>query len=194
MIGKISNYISDKLIVNAIISEQDKNIYKYGIETILVISFNIISVFIIGYIFGMLAECIAFLVSLIPLRSYAGGFHTSNYTKCYIFSCFVLGVAIESIKLGVLKYHYFILALLIFSCIIIWIFAPLPDDNKEMNTEEIKKNKKITKIILVIQFPIVIATWQWNKQIAYFIACAIITSGISFVLYFIKKISKKTSK
>ncbi|HKM03334.1 MAG TPA: accessory gene regulator B family protein [Lachnospiraceae bacterium] len=187
MINRISNYIADKLILNSIISKQDKNVYKYGLETLIVIGFNILSVFIIGYIFGMLVECIVFLIVLIPLRSFAGGYHTSNYTKCFIFSFFVLGVAIESIKLGVLRYHHIILILLVFSCVIIWLFAPLPDANKEMSNEELTKNKFKTKVILGLECLIFIATWQYNKGMAYFIACAIITTGVSFGLYFIKR-------
>lgn len=79
MLYRLSEHITDLLIENGSIEKQDKSVYKYGIEMVIAIAFNIITVIIIGYAMGMFLECIIFLLFFMPLRSYAGGYHNARF-------------------------------------------------------------------------------------------------------------------
>ena len=51
----------------------------------------------------MLFETIIFIITYIPIRIYAGGYHARTQTKCYIFSVFMLILALYIIKLQLMS-------------------------------------------------------------------------------------------
>lgn len=143
--------ISEKLIGfmlrNEIISYDDQEIYLYGLQQGLIILGNLLTVVIIAYYFNSVFECVIFLISYIPLRSYAGGYHTKNSLSCYMFSIIMIFIFIFSTKfffwngLG-------LAGITLVSALIITLLAPVEDFNKRLNKYERHIYRIITYIIL----------------------------------------------
>lgn len=83
---QISNYISNLLLRNEIIAEDDREVYAYAIEVLccLIAPFLMIS-FLIPFT-KLSYEGFILIIPFSMLRRYSGGFHFKNSTVCIIVS------------------------------------------------------------------------------------------------------------
>lgn len=153
--------LTDKFILTLInrniIEEEDKEIYSYGFNQILFIMLNFITILIIGILFNMLFETIIFIITYIPIRIYTGGYHARTQTKCYIFSVFMLILALYIIKLKLMSNILIIILLSITFSIIILSLAPVEDKNKILDEKEIKiyKKRAIKNLVIILLFLVI---------------------------------------
>ncbi len=151
MVYRLSEYLTGLLIEVGSIEKKDKNLYRYGIEIIMVMALNIVTVIIIGYAMGMFLECVIFLLLFIPLRSYAGGYHNSSSIKCYFLSCFIIISSLIGMKhICVEVKHFYVFVIICIPCLYIWKVAPIENINKPMSAEELKKNRQRTRILVLV--------------------------------------------
>lgn len=150
MFRGISAKLTDKLISLKTIDSDDREIYEFGIQHIFITLLNIITIVMIGFLLRSTGEALVFILAFIPLRIFAGGFHFSSPTRCYIFSsCFVAAV--------LLAMRYYSIPLLIYcllygmASIVILIFSPVEDKNKPLDQFEKKVYRKRTIIVLAVE-------------------------------------------
>lgn len=165
MFRGVSAKLTDKLISLKTIDSDDREIYEFGIQHIFITILNLITVLIIGFILRSTKEALVFIVAFIPLRIFAGGFHFSNPTRCYIFSsCFVAAV--------LLAMRYYSIPLLIYcllygmSGIVILVFSPVEDKNKPLDPLEKKVYRKRTIIVFVAEGLILVILYLVKIQFA----------------------------
>lgn len=171
---KMFEKIISGCIDNGTINAEDKEIYEYGLNHIAAMFLNVLTTMIISFIFGMVWQSILFMISYIPLRSYAGGYHARTKLGCYLFSTILVICVLLSIKY--LSYNkIFLLSMTFISGAIILIFAPIGDKNKSLDKIEIKVFKKRTKITLFVEIGLIFLLIAMNLN---FIAICIITSMI----------------
>lgn len=180
---KIAIYINDNVNQSFPINK-----LRYGIELFLSQSILIISMVLISLMINKLNSVMQFMIPLIFIRTFCGGYHTKTFFECFIitnsicfFSVFFAEYYINSI---------FYLFLSIISLIIIFIFTPLI--NHDTNLTRKKINYFIAYIIssffsLFVLFPIDIL--NINKNIISLVLAAVATSLL--IQYFIKKKKKK---
>ena len=65
--------LTDYLIVNETVSEEDRELYEFGIRETIAILQNLLCTVFIALLFGKIVETIYFLCAFIILRSFAGG-------------------------------------------------------------------------------------------------------------------------
>lgn len=99
------------------------------------------SALIIGLIFGLFVEITVFMITYIPLRSFAGGYHAKTAARCYIISIMII-VAVSFIIKYVLLSDGTYYVLLGISVIIIFIFSPVEAINKPLDKTEHKIYKR----------------------------------------------------
>lgn len=78
--------LTRKLLRDHIISADDYDIVRYGLENI---GSNLAGIFIvlaIGGIFGHILDGFVLWLMVFPLRKHAGGYHAKTRAKCY-FAC-----------------------------------------------------------------------------------------------------------
>lgn len=173
--------ITDRLCSQDIIEDADKELYVYGFNMLLTVSLNIISTIIIGLLFGMVFESIAFLVAYIPLRSYAGGYHARTPMRCYIISLLLIVLILLTLKL----IGESVLALFILSgigTIICVTMSPVEDVNKPLDEAEIKVYRKKAMIILAAEIIILIISIFALMKLAAVISTSLALEGAMLVL------------
>lgn len=83
---------------------------------------NVSSDLIFGLILGMFFERIIFLVTYIPLRSFAGGYHAKTPVRCYFASLFLIFAVLLFCKY--VPYNLFLHGgTMIVSSLVIFFFA-----------------------------------------------------------------------
>lgn len=99
MFEKTADKLTRGLCGRGVIAESEAALYRYGFDMALTMLLNIISTAAVGLIFGMVFESIAFLVCYIPLRSYAGGYHSETPLRCYFLSLAMIAAVLSALKL-----------------------------------------------------------------------------------------------
>lgn len=86
MIAKLSNIVTEKLISQKNITQEDREIYAFGLELLFTNCINFIVMGAAAAAMGQLTGYVIFLVLFAPLRSLAGGYHAKSSLSCFILS------------------------------------------------------------------------------------------------------------
>lgn len=156
--GLVNKYV-DKLLELNIIAEEDREIYYFGLREFIILALNMISLFIIGLAFNMVFEFIGFILAYGSLRVYAGGFHATTRSKCYMFSIIMVVISLVIIK-NLPTSRLLLLTLLIASDFFILLLGPVEDKNKPLDQIEVRVYGKRMKIVLLLLNVIVLA-FKW---------------------------------
>ena len=187
---KIAKMLMNRLVEKQFIEEDKKDIYFYGLRLILsdIINFSII--LLLSVLLNHIISGIVFLITFCSVRKHSGGFHAKTFWLCRLtmittFLCVV--AALEIISRTSFQY-YLVIALNIFSVLIIVCFAPVKHPNKKLSEEQSKSNRK-KAIIASNTFAVVsIALIIINNGIGITIA---LTLTAIVVLMFVGKINTK---
>lgn len=192
MFEKSAEKIASRLLKNKVILKEDKEIYVYGFKSGFTLLLNLLTAFIVGFVFGMILQSIVFMISYIPLRSYAGGFHASTPWRCYGISLFIIAAVLSWLKFVPFLSIGCIVAIIIGS-VLCFVLAPVEDKNKPLDEKEQRVFKKRAYLILIIEICISAAIYFVWKTVFEVISLAIFVEGIMLVLGKIKNIRHKIS-
>ncbi|GAA0106747.1 accessory gene regulator B family protein [Paraclostridium sordellii] len=190
MFKKLSFKITNMLVSNDIIDNNDFEIYRYGFETLIYFIVNISVVLFIGIIFNRFIQTIVFLSCYCTLRQFTGGYHAKNYTECTLtFAIIYLITILISNTIGLYKSKYLIMLFLILSTIIIYKFAPLDHRNKPLSEKEKKHYKNISiKILTFINFLLILSVvFDIFIEYVIYLLFAVIWICILLIIGFYKK-------
>lgn len=131
MNGKL---IVTSLIKNGIISENDRELYEYAVNSIFMMVSPIVMSCIIGAIMGHLLTCMVFVALFIILRKFTGGYHTRHRITCIVLSTFIIVIATVIINMDI---NICLLILFqVVSMMLICYFSPQDHYNYRLNNIE----------------------------------------------------------
>ncbi len=145
----LANALTDKLIDWKIINREDRDLYAYGFWQGGIYIFNYASVFLIGLLFGMLWQSVVFILSYGLIRPVAGGYHARTQRNCYLFSILLIVIVLSILKWFPISSIVCILILL-FSGAVIFILAPVEDENKPLDETEQMVYRHRSRIVLSV--------------------------------------------
>ena len=153
MILKIAEVIVNKQLKYATISEEDKEIYKYGYTLAIGTVVNVLLAFIIGLFLRKVLFVFSFLFLFIPLRSFCGGWHAASSLNCTIISNAIIFCVTLVQKNHWLGDNYPLLLILDIVCIFLIVLCkPQDSKSKIMSNKEKERCQKIVKIQLLLHF------------------------------------------
>ena len=130
--------------------EEYREVIKYGRGMLINIIIGVVAAVVIAVYMGMLKKGVVFLMLLLPLRQYCGGYHMKNHNKCIVASIIIYFLQLMLIKN--LKVTISVqIVMLIFALVIILMLAPVDNINNKMNYEEKNYLKKKIRVILIIE-------------------------------------------
>lgn len=144
---------------------EQAEIIRYGLEVVLLKVIFIVATLIVGILMKSFLGCLTFMVMFMPLRSYAGGYHAKTRMQCFIQSVLTIAIIIGLLKI---INTYILTPLLILSLIslpFIWILAPVDTENKRLDKEECAIFKRKTRIVLILEVIVAIATYILGQNI-----------------------------
>ena len=150
MFESLSISITNRMERSGVFSPDEKEIYQYGIQQILLTFLNLVTVAIIGLLLGAFRNLLIFTIAYIPLRKMAGGFHAKTPIRCYVVStAMFVFVALVPRWISIGAFETTIL-LLVFSVVIIAL-APVGSANKPLDDLEKKVYKKRAVVICAVE-------------------------------------------
>lgn len=193
MISKLSNYLTEKLLSNGTIIDEDKELYIYGLFMLLSQLMFFIIACIFGLILGCVLESIIFYIAFQFIRRYAGGYHASTETRCEILSTLSILACIVVIKLSkTYDFQTVLLLITILSAVCIFVFCPLDTPEKPLSDKEFKYFRKVSWIILFVIIVAIIISYVFKFQMVTVPCClSLILESILLAAGKIKRVSKK---
>lgn len=178
---KIKGKIAGILLRDGVISPEEAEIVEYGLENLGSSLLGMAVTLLTGYCFGFLRGSFLLWLLIFPLRKNAGGYHAATKGRCLLFSAamlFVSVVCFVQMELPDMD------CILIASCcfVIIFLLAPVENDNKHLDQMEYLVYQRRTRMILLLESVLfaIAATFKW-KELITVITMVFFIVGISLV-------------
>ena len=177
----LSSRLADFLCEKRIIEEEQKPVYKYGIEIIISSLIGFLLIFTIGLISGMFIKACIFYIIFVYTRTCTGGYHADSYLKCNVVLLVIYLCVLFFSELMTSSYNIIIhLMVLIIYMSSILGFAPITNVNKPMSEDEVKENRK--KCILISVIWSILSLTLYFLSVRYAIVTALTLFSISMLL------------
>ena len=190
MFAKLAEYLTQQLENETVISSEKRELYRYGFQNGMILMLNFITSILIGVIFGKALESIILLAAYIPLRSYAGGHHSSSSEKCYIVSSLIMIIWMCLLKFQILSTSCCVI-MLIAGLIVFIMLAPVEDKNKPLDEDEIHIYRKRSFAVLLIEICVWLIFVLFIHKFKQVIPIVIFTEALMLLLGKIKNIRYK---
>ena len=87
---KLAERLTEYILKQGIIEEEDFDIYKYGFQTGMELLFCVITSIVIAVCMGKGFECLLLILTFFSLRGNMDGIHMKRFSSCYLLSCAVI--------------------------------------------------------------------------------------------------------
>lgn len=165
---RILDSLITKQIGLGIIREDERELYQYGYLIMCEWGFNIVMAALIALITGAVQTTIIFLLSIIPLRSFAGGYHASTPGRCAVISngCLVAVIWFSGI---VFRYNlpvgYLFLSEILLT-VVYFVHVPVDTPNKTLSSRERAVYGMIAKCLYLAELVIMAVLRTENPKAA----------------------------
>lgn len=136
----LSECVTDFLLRQGIIKNEEKDIYVYGTELIISSIINLFICLIISLLFKDFIDGLIFFISFSSLRRFTGGFHSKSFLRCnIIFAIIVVMTLLFNMFFSkIFDNVVATVILIIFSLLSIVLFSPVYNANKKLSKYERK--------------------------------------------------------
>lgn len=195
MISNLSTRLTDKLLSKGGITEDERELYIYGLFMLISQLMYLVLACIFGLLFKCFIESIIFYVAFQFIRRYAGGYHATTETRCEILSTLSIVASISTIKLSkTYDFKTILLFITLISMVLIFCLCPLDTPEKPLSEKEFKYFRKISGIILIIISSIIIVSYFFKLSILFTPCCVgLILESILLIAGKIKRVHQEKS-
>lgn len=164
MFRYIAEDIAFLLIKSKAINIEERDVYVFGLEVLLLNSINVLTALIISLISGTMWHFAAFLLIFAPLRIFSGGYHAKRSETCFVISTLVYIASVLIVKLYPLLYVNTVItaALLIPSVLLTVSLAPVVNKNNPLREDERKRYRLVSIVLIVFDSVIFIMFKCWD--------------------------------
>lgn len=151
MIVNIAAHIVRRWVSSGVISKEDEENYYYGLQLLLSSLFNLAIIIGLSIFFRAPLAWIPFMLSFVPLRLTAGGFHAKTHWACIGSFCTVYAcLLLLSIKLPYAAYGIGSTVVACGSLGIVCYLSPVAASNKPLTMVQVSKFRRYSILITII--------------------------------------------
>ena len=183
MLKSIAEEVTVLMAANDIIKTEEIEAYTYGLELIIpkVILYAVILV--VSLITDTFLMSVAFVILLMCLRRYSGGFHCKTAEICLLVSFLMYLLAIFGYEFVSFIPNMVYGISTVLSSVIVLIFSPVEDKNRPLDETEKKLYRQKAMIalsfILVLEFASLILEF---RALSYLSACSLTANAVLILL------------
>ncbi len=150
MLQRFAGWLAGRMLANQVIPEKNAGLVSFGIAQGLRSVMEILMILVTGFVLGMFWQSAIILVTFIPLRSYAGGYHAKTPVQCAVmtwllFFCFLMWIKF------VPGHVWLQISMILIAGVCIWICSPVQHENKPLEEYEIVKYRKLVRRIYLLE-------------------------------------------
>lgn len=177
MLEKCAVSLTNWLVVNGSINEDEKDLYVYASQSLFLLMLPVLMAMIIGIILGDVGNSIFLVIPFMMIRKFSGGYHADSSSRCFVYSWIILFIFVY---LAVNISWSFMLGLITLCAIIsLCLFSPIDSENRKLKKKERAQYKKCTIILNVcVGVSIILLLLVKQKTIACSLALGIIMTAV----------------
>ena len=176
---KIADTIAAFFVKSKLITDEEREVSRYGIEILISTIVGLGIIILIGVICGKTEFAFLYILSIVPVRMYTGGYHAKTYFKCNLVFALIFFI-------NLMLAQYFINSGIewILQILTLWVyipeilFAPIENANKKIAEEKKKKYKKLSIILTSVLYFVALLLIITFKPGGVIILLALNTVGI----------------
>lgn len=152
MIEKLAKKIVVWQVNRNYLSKADENLYTYAYELLIGQVVNILIACLLAIIFHTYVIVFIYLITYIPLRSFAGGHHANTNNACTVISSILILIVCIVARRFPMEYIFPANALFAgISGFLLFFLAPVQDHNKPLEPAERIRYKKCSRLIWIAE-------------------------------------------
>jgi len=155
MIANFVSRLTNRIIVENYAGEEMREWYEYSLLRLIETSLSMITVLLIGFVFGHPIPVAVFSAFLLFLRSRSGGFHCDKFWQCYLASAASV-VVIEVIEPIFRETPIAIYILFAVSAAVVAYVGTVNHPNLDLSASELVRTKKGARTVLSIETTIIV--------------------------------------
>lgn len=170
MLTNLCYVIVDLFIRENIVSEEQREIYQYGVELVISSLIGLFLILVIGLLSGNFIESVIFYTVFCSTRMFCGGFHAHSHLLCKatFVGAFILVIVIDLVLNNIESFYWFIIY--IYCLIIVCAFAPVENSNKTLTTNDVKRCKSISFILMMIWLTVMFLLYIFGSELYHIVA------------------------
>lgn len=150
MIAQMSKQIANLFVARKVVPADEVEIYAYGAELILSDVVNFCMILTLGAIFQRFTAGVIFLVCFVPTRRFCGGYHASTHGRCRGAMIFTFIILLVVTALFPPQRFSLIMLMNLASCCVIFILAPIENQNKPLSEGGRRRNRARARFTAVL--------------------------------------------
>ena len=170
-------------------TEEDRDIYEYGIIIALSTVINIIITLGVGIIASIPLQLIIYIIPFILLRSSIGGYHAETFWGCVAVSSFLVVavvILVKCIPITIAPVLTFVFSVI--SVGVIVLFAPVINSSKKADSEYIRKLKRRSISFAVLGVIIEMGLFFLHKgDFAFCISIGMLSASVTLLPSLLKR-------
>jgi accessory gene regulator B len=159
--------ILEQLELRNIVKKEELEVYRFGLECVLLKMVHIGSYMLVALYCGELLSLLVSAAALIPLRKKVGGYHEKTRYSCYFFSCSIV-ILLCLVNKFLTVNTIGILGLIIAETVIL-IFSPIENENRKLEYDEKNIFRRQAREVLIVINCIIICVHLINRHV--YLAC-----------------------
>lgn len=173
MLTNLCQIIVDFFIREDIVSEEQREVYQYGVELSVSTLIGLFIVLSIGVFSGRFTESVIFYIVFCLTRAFCGGFHAHSHLLCKVtlICVFILVLVIELVLHNIESCYWFVVYL--YSLIIVCAFAPVENPNKRLTSNDKKRCKIISIILMVVWLTVMFLFYSFDSELYHIVVVAL---------------------
>ena len=190
-------HISQKVVAyflrNNVITEDEQDIYQYGTELVLSSILGIMLVLLAGIILHQVWYAVVYLICMIGIRLYSGGFHADTYVVCNLtfVGAFLLVYGV-TVWLPLTMWLWGTIIFCIVALIIAFCLSPVEHPNKPFTKKKGRKYRKISLTMMVLLSISAVILTTYHISIGVCIAATLLVISMLMIVGIIKNHSLRS--
>lgn len=186
MMNSLIQHILFKMKTEELVNDEDEDVYRFGLECVLLKMIHYLSYILIGFVLHMTVPMLVSVMILMGLKSKTGGYHAKTRPGCYFFSCFVIFLICLLNK--VMFPEWFFVLAVFFANIVVYCLVPIEHENRALEQSERREFKKQALLLLGIVDAVIMATAVMDCVISRWLLNGILVAAILILLGKCKRI------
>lgn len=153
--------ITSWMIASRYVNEEDREVIEYGLIQGIYSLLGILGTICFGGILNIFLESIIFIITLIPLRMYAGGYHADSRKKCIVISIILTIIALYGIRYWNISEVYSLWSGMIAAGVLFFLI-PVEGTTRLDDIEKAMYRRK-GRLILILEMLVFILTLNWSN-------------------------------
>lgn len=174
IVGKLAN----ALLVRGAITEDEMDVYEYGIDLALYTVGSIGGLILMGVLTGCQVPVTGWILAFATLQALCGGYHARSHTSCFIIMI-ACGAAMTLLWKVLPGNAYVYIPLALASAGVIMIFAPIEHKHAPMSEAKRNRLQRTDKILAMVLCVLVVILWLLKVPLVYGIVLGMVNSAIS---------------